>query len=163
MGKLERFINDDEISDLDPLIKIAIIHHQFESIHPFSDGNGRIGRILNVLYLTRSGLLDIPILYLSRVINRSKADYYRLLQAVREQNAWEDWIIYMLATVAETSKITLKLIEGINIQHDLDISRQTAAKYLEKLVAINLLTKQQAGRNQYFINTRLIELLKVDI
>ncbi len=81
MTALERFINEDEHSALDPLIKMALIHHQFESIHPFPDGNGRIGRILNVLYATRAGLLEIPILYLSRHITRTKADYYRLLQA----------------------------------------------------------------------------------
>ncbi|MBF0248596.1 MAG: Fic family protein, partial [Alphaproteobacteria bacterium] len=81
MTALERFINEDDLCALDPLVKMALIHHQFESIHPFPDGNGRIGRILNVLYLTRTGLLDTPILYLSRHITRTKGDYYRLLQA----------------------------------------------------------------------------------
>ena len=116
MTALERFINDDEISPLDPLIKMALIHHQFESIHLFSDGNGRIGRILNVLYLTRTGLLDIPILYLSRHITRSKADYYRLLQAVRDDGAWEAWVLYMLHAVAETAQTTLTLVEGMRSQ-----------------------------------------------
>ena len=92
MTRLEAFINDASLSDLDPLIKMAIIHHQFESIHPFPDGNGRIGRILNVLYLTQTGLLDIPILYLSRHITQTKDDYYRLLQAVRDSDgAALDW------------------------------------------------------------------------
>jgi len=91
MANLERFINDDALSGLDPLIKMAVIHHQFESIHPFPDGNGRIGRILNVLYLTKQGLLDTPILYLSRHINRNRSDYYRLLQSVRDEGNWEDW------------------------------------------------------------------------
>lgn len=113
MTELERFINDDSVSDLDPLIKLAIIHHQFESIHPFPDGNGRIGRIVNVLYLTRTGLLDIPILYLSGAITRSKGDYYRLLQAVREEHDWEAWVLYMLKAVSETSRATLQLVEGI--------------------------------------------------
>lgn len=113
MTALERFINDDRLSDLDPLVKMAIIHHQFESIHPFPDGNGRIGRIINVLYLTRTGLLDIPILYLSRYITAHKADYYRLLQAVRDEGAWEAWLIYMLTAVAETAQQTLQLIEGM--------------------------------------------------
>ncbi len=85
MRALERFINDDPPCDLDPLIKMALIHHQFESIHPFPDGNGRIGRMLNVLYLTHAGLLDVPVLYLSRPINRTKAEYYRLLQRVRDE------------------------------------------------------------------------------
>lgn len=116
MSALERFVNDDQASALDPLIKMALIHHQFESIHPFSDGNGRIGRILNVLYVTRTGLLDAPILYLSRHIIRHKADYYRLLRATREEGAWEDWVLYMLRAVAETSKTTLQLVEGVREQ-----------------------------------------------
>ncbi|RYD85478.1 MAG: Fic family protein [Verrucomicrobiaceae bacterium] len=110
---LERFINDDTLSNLDPLVKMAVIHHQFESIHPFPDGNGRIGRIVNVLYLTRVDLLDIPILYLSRYINKNKGDYYRLLQAVRDDGAWEEWIVYMLRGIAETSEQTLELIRGV--------------------------------------------------
>lgn len=113
MTKLEKFINDDEMSSLDPLIKMAIIHHQFESIHPFSDGNGRIGRILNVLYLTKMDLLDIPILYLSRHIIKTKDEYYRLLQAVRDEGAWQEWVIYMLDAIAKTAKITVQLIEKI--------------------------------------------------
>jgi len=116
MTALERFVNDDTLSDLDPLIKMALIHHQFESIHPFPDGNGRIGRILNVLYLTRTGLLDIPILYLSRYITRNKSDYYRLLQAVRDDGAWEDWVIFILEGVAETAVTTLRLTQGIGDQ-----------------------------------------------
>ena len=116
MTNLESFINLEQDPEIDPLIKMALIHHQFESIHPFPDGNGRIGRILNVLFLTRSSLLDIPILYLSRHITRTKADYYRLLQAVRTDGAWEDWILYMLAAVAETATTTLALLEGIRTQ-----------------------------------------------
>ncbi len=84
MGDLEKFINEDDMMDIDPLIKMAIIHHQFESIHPFYDGNGRTGRIINILYLVQKALLHLPVLYLSRYIIRHKADYYRLLQKVRE-------------------------------------------------------------------------------
>jgi Fic family protein len=113
MSALERFINDDGASDLDPLVKMAIIHHQFESIHPFPDGNGRIGRIINVLYLARTGLLNIPFLYLSRYITAHKADYYRLLQSVRDEGEWEPWLLFMLAAVAETSAETLRLIDGL--------------------------------------------------
>lgn len=116
MSALERFINTDELSPLDPLIKMTLIHHQFESIHPFPDGNGRIGRILNVLYLTRAGLLDIPVLYLSRHITRTKGDYYRLLQHVRISGDWEPWVLYMLEAVAETAKTTLWLVEGMRAQ-----------------------------------------------
>lgn len=115
MKKLEAFINQDEDCPLDPLIKMAIIHHQFESIHPFSDGNGRIGRILNILYLTRTGLLDSPILYLSREINRTKSDYYRSLQAVRDDGAWEAWIIYMLDAVYRSARDATRLINDIRI------------------------------------------------
>lgn len=90
MTALERFMHlDDADSELDPLTRMAIVHHQFESIHPFPDGNGRLGRIINVLFLTRCGLLDIPVLYLSRFITRKKADYYRLLQSVRDTGEWD--------------------------------------------------------------------------
>lgn len=113
MQNLEIFINDDEMSDLDPLVKMAIIHHQFESIHPFYDGNGRTGRIINILYLVKQELLKIPILYLSRYINENKANYYRLLQEVRDNDNWEEWILFMLEGVEQTSKQTILLIDGI--------------------------------------------------
>lgn len=103
MSSLEHFINDDQRFVADPLIKMALLHHQFESIHPFYDGNGRTGRILNVLYLVKTGLLDVPVLYLSSYIVRSKSDYYRLLQAVRDDDAWEDWVLYMLDAVEQTA------------------------------------------------------------
>ncbi|NTW33913.1 MAG: hypothetical protein HGB12_15075, partial [Bacteroidetes bacterium] len=93
MSNLEKFMNDNALSDSDPLVKMAIIHHQFESIHPFYDGNGRTGRIINILYLVKEKLLHIPILYLSRYINQNKGNYYRLLQEVRSSNAWEEWKI----------------------------------------------------------------------
>jgi len=114
MTALERFINGAEC-DLDPLTRMAVIHHQFESIHPFPDGNGRIGRIINVLFLTRCDLLDIPILYLSRFVTQNKAEYYRLLQAVRDTGAWESWLLYMLSGVEETAIESLHLVEGIQL------------------------------------------------
>lgn len=113
MRGLERFINTPELFAVDPLIKMALIHHQFESIHPFYDGNGRTGRILHVLYLVREGLLDIPVLYLSSHIVRTKADYYRLLQTVREQDRWEEWVLYMLEAVEQTSRQTIATIHAI--------------------------------------------------
>lgn len=113
MRDLESFVNDDGRFDADPLIKMALIHHQFESIHPFYDGNGRTGRIINVLYLVKEGLLEIPVLYLSRHIVRTKADYYRLLQAVREDDAWEEWVIYMLTAVERTAGETIETIGAI--------------------------------------------------
>ena len=119
MGNLEAFINTPDLSDLDPLVKMAIIHHQFESIHPFSDGNGRTGRIVNILYLVINDLLDLPILYLSRFITHKKGEYYRLLQAVRDcgvDNAkeWEEWILFILKGVEETSIETTAMIKAIS-------------------------------------------------
>ena len=113
MGELERFINGDAVFDADPLIKMSLIHHQFESIHPFYDGNGRTGRIVNVLYLVKERLLDIPVLYLSSHIVRTKGDYYRLLQTVRDQDAWEDWVVYMLEAVERTAAQTIDTIHSI--------------------------------------------------
>jgi Fic family protein len=95
------------------LTKMAVIHHQFESIHPFYDGNGRTGRIINILYLVRHGLLDTPVLYLSRFINQSKGEYYRLLQSVRNDGNWEQWILYILEGIEQTSHQTINLILGI--------------------------------------------------
>lgn len=119
MGNLEAFINTPDLSDVDPLVKMAIIHHQFESIHPFSDGNGRTGRIVNILYLVINELLDLPILYLSRFITHNKGEYYRLLQAVRDcgvDNAkeWEEWILFILKGVEETSIETTAMIKAIS-------------------------------------------------
>ncbi len=113
LDNLEVFIN--EPSDVDPLVNMAIIHYQFETIHPFYDGNGRTGRIINILYLILKDLLDIPILYLSRYIIQNKSDYYRLLQEVRTHNKMEEWILFMLNGVEETSLETTQLIEDINM------------------------------------------------
>ena len=113
MSNLEKFINDDELCELDSLIKMAIIHHQFESIHPFYDGNGRTGRIINVLYLVKQKLLNSPTLYLSRYINQNKADYYNLLQKVRDKDAWEEWILFILEAIEQTSHQTILLIQGM--------------------------------------------------
>jgi Fic family protein len=113
MSELENFINDSESFLVDPLIKMALIHHQFESIHPFYDGNGRTGRIINVLYLVKERLLNIPVLYLSNYIVGNKSEYYRLLQAVRDNDAWEEWVLYMLEAVRATSEQTIKKINEI--------------------------------------------------
>ena len=111
MSNLELFINENGLSDLDPLIKMCIIHHQFESIHPFSDGNGRTGRVVNILYLVLQGLLDFPVLYLSRFIIKNKTEYYFWLQAVRDNaKNWEGWILFLLKGVEETAKETVKLV-----------------------------------------------------
>ncbi|MGC6467367.1 MAG: Fic family protein [Akkermansiaceae bacterium] len=113
MQDLELFINGSQQVEVDPLIKMALIHHRFESIHPFYDGNGRTGRIINVLYLVKEDLLVIPSLYLSRYILQSKQDYYRLLQAVRTEDAWEDWIEYLLTAIEHTARHTLETVRQI--------------------------------------------------
>jgi Fic family protein len=194
MNNLEQFMNDNDLSDWDPLVKMAIIHHQFESIHPFYDGNGRTGRIINILYLVKEGLLNLPILYLSRYINQNKGDYYRLLQKVRTENAWEEWALYILDGVEQTSLQTIKIIEGIKnlmlkhkkkirentkfysqdlinnlfkhpytkidfIMADLAVSRLTATKYLDELDQIGIVQKVKLGRDNYYINTDLYNLL----
>lgn len=110
MSNLERYINESGMQDCDPLIKMAIIHFQFESIHPFYDGNGRTGRIINILYLILEKLQSLPILYLSNYIIRNKSDYYRFLQKVRDEDLWEDWILFMIKGVEETAKETIELI-----------------------------------------------------
>jgi Fic family protein len=114
MSNLEKYINDPELQDCDTLIKMAIIHFQFESIHPFYDGNGRTGRIINILYLIIQGLLNLPILYLSNYIIRNKLDYYRLLQEVRDENQWEEWILFMIKGVEITAKETIGLVIRIS-------------------------------------------------
>ena len=199
MANLEQFINDGEMSQLDPLIKMAIIHHQFESIHPFYDGNGRTGRIINILYLVISGLLDLPILYLSRYITRNKGEYYHLIQAIRDKNTdnaaeWEAWILFLLKGVETTAEDTILLVKNIgslmaeykgiirpdfgskynhellnglfyhpytkidHVVHNMQVSRQTAAKYLDRIVALGLLRKEKMGKENYYINTKLMNL-----
>jgi Fic family protein len=113
MNNLERFINDEDFYVADALVKMAMIHYQFESIHPFYDGNGRTGRIINVLYLVQKQLLNIPVLYLSRYIVRTKTDYYRLLQHVRDTGDWETWVLYMLEGVEQTSRQTIGMVQAI--------------------------------------------------
>ena len=119
MFNLEKYINTQELQDIDPLIKMAIIHHQFESIHPFYDGNGRTGRIISILYLVMNDLLDLPILYLSRYITHNKSEYYRLIQEIRDTapdnfNVWEEWIVFMLKGVEETAIETIRLVKSIS-------------------------------------------------
>lgn len=117
MSNLEKYINED-YDRVDPLVKLAVIHYQFESIHPFYDGNGRTGRIINVLFLVLKELLDSPILYLSRYIIRNKTSYYTLLQEIRTKDRWEDWIVYILTGIEETAEETLALVKDINAEVD---------------------------------------------
>ncbi len=196
MTNLERFINDDDYADYDPLVKMAIIHYQFESIHPFYDGNGCTGRIINILYLVLKGLLDLPILYLSRYIIQTKTEYYRVLQDVRDKDDWEGMILYLLQGVEITSVETVDLVERIKklmqeykvilraelpkiysqdllnnlfrnpytkiefLQRDLDVSYQTARKYLQMMCEHKLLNKIQVGKSSYYMNDELIRVLK---
>ena len=195
MSNLEAYINNDAMSDVDPLVKMAVIHHQFESIHPFYDGNGRTGRIINILYLIKNDLLSLPVLYLSRYITQHKADYYKLLQQVRETGMWEPWILYMLEAVAQTAKSTIQVITQMSkamqqykqsikrdapkiysqdllnnlfrypytkidfIMQDLQVSRNTAIRYLEQLEQLQLIEKKKIGRDNFFINKALLGLL----
>jgi Fic family protein len=194
MTNLEKFINNPDLCNFDPLVKMAIIHYQFESIHPFYDGNGRTGRIINILYLVLERLQNLPILYLSNYIIKNKSDYYRLLQEVREKNNWEEWLLFMIKGVELTSKETIDLIIQIRdlmmsykhtlrdkykfysqdllnnlfkhpytkiefIQNDLNVSRITAANYLNQLANDKLLIKKKLGTGNYYINESLFELL----
>jgi len=113
MSNLEEYINND-YDNVDPLIKLAVIHYQIETIHPFYEGNGRTGRIINVLYLILKKLLDSPILYLSKYIIRNKSAYYMLLQDVRTKGDWEEWILFMLEGIEQTAEETLLLVKRIN-------------------------------------------------
>ncbi|MBN2789074.1 MAG: Fic family protein [Candidatus Delongbacteria bacterium] len=128
LDNLVRFINDDELLHVDDLIKMALIHYQFESIHPFYDGNGRTGRIINVLYLVLKNMLDIPVLYLSRYIVQNKKEYYSLLQEVRDKDNWESWILFMLDAIENTSKQTITKIQEIN-EALMSYKHQIRAKY----------------------------------
>jgi len=195
MSNLEQFINDNALCDWDDLIKMAVIHHQFESIHPFYDGNGRTGRVINVLYLIKQHLLTLPVLYLSRYINQHKHDYYHLLQAVRSHGEWEAWLLFMLDAVEQTSLQTIELVRSIKqlmqtykikmrnelpkiysqdllnnifrhpytkidfVSNDLQVTRKTAAKYLEELITIGLLSKHKIGKENYYLNQNLSQLL----
>jgi Fic family protein len=174
---------------------MAIAHHQFETIHPFYDGNGRTGRVLNLLMLQRNGLLDLPVLYLSRYITSTKPDYYRLLQTTRETGDWAAWCVYMVRGVALTAKSGIGLVKALRdlmrdteqkmrsalpkiysqelvnnlfrypytkiefVERDLSVSRITAAKYLDKLAEQKFVTKQKIGRDNFYINDPLYQLL----
>ncbi len=134
LSNLEKFINEEETSSgeysqtIDPLIKMAILHYQFEAIHPFSDGNGRTGRILLLLYLKLSGLLETPAIYLSEYIIKNKTEYYRCLRAVTEKNEWEDYILYMLDMIEDTANKGLKRLSKITM-----VMEETAIEIKKKL------------------------------
>jgi Fic family protein len=194
MSNLEKYINEPEIQNFDPIVKMSIIHFQFESIHPFYDENGRTGRIINILYLILEKLQSLPILYLSNYIIKNKSDYYRLLQSVRDENNWSEWILFMIKGVEITAIETIELIIKIKklmqdykitmrnkykfysqellnnifkhpyskiefLVNDLNVSRLTAANYLNKMAEDNLLKKVKLGNANYYINEALLTLL----
>lgn len=140
MENLVAYLNDDELCDADPLVKMAIIHHQFESIHPFYDGNGRTGRIINMLYLVAKDLLDLPVLYLSRYLIQTKSRYYQELQAVRDTGDWEPWLLYMLEGVSQTAQQTIELIGQIRdlMQHTKHRMREECPKIYRQELLNNL-------------------------
>jgi Fic family protein len=134
LANWETFIHADD--DLDPLVRMAVAHYQFEAIHPFHDGNGRTGRIINILMMIQAGLISEPILYPSRYIIRTKNDYYQLLSDITSEDGWEPWILYMLVAVERTATSTLKKVAGI---------RETQAQIHEEARAT------RGGRNADFL------------
>ncbi len=137
LSNWETFIHADD--DIDPLVKMAITHYQFEAIHPFTDGNGRTGRVLNILYLIEQGLLTLPILYLSHYIVQHKQDYYQLLRGVTQNQDWQPWIIYMLKAVEQTAQWTTAKIAAVRklVEHSTDYIREQLPKiYTYELVQI---------------------------
>ena len=128
LRNLELFLNDESFCDFDPLVKMAVAHYQFEAIHPFFDGNGRTGRIINVLYLANRGLLDLPVLYLSSYIIRKKAAYYLLIRNVTEKDDWESWVLYLLQGVEETALQTIARI--LEIKYLMDVTMEKVKKEL---------------------------------
>ena len=194
LTNLEHFINDDN-NGFQTLVKMAVMHYQFEAIHPFEDGNGRTGRILNILYLMRQGLLDVPILYLSRYFIQNRLDYYRCLREVTENGEWQQWILYVLAAVEQISRETAHTIASINslieniisqaqgktkaieregfvdilfkwpyckiniVERELKCNRHTATKYLNEIAGLGFLERRKVGREYYYINSKLMDLL----
>ena len=152
LKNLEDFIHVED--DLDPLIKLALIHYQFEAIHPFADGNGRTGRIINILFLVQKGLLDLPVLYLSKAIIEHKNDYYRLLRQVTEKGLWEPWILFMLKAVKDTATFTRERTLAIRA-----LMNETMEKAKEKLPArvyskelIETIFRQPYTKGQFLVD-----------
>ena len=154
LANLEKFINEKD--GIDPLIKMALMHYQFEAIHPFTDGNGRTGRILLLLYLKIEKLLDIPALYLSEYIIKNKTDYYTTLRNVTEKGAWEEWILYMLEMISFTANKGVKLLNQVNelMQIFTEEVKSTLPKVYSKDL-IEILFKLPYTKRQYLIDADL--------
>jgi Fic family protein len=157
LKNLESFIHEDNATD--PLIKLAIIHYQFEAIHPFTDGNGRTGRIINILYLVLKDLLDLPVLYLSQYIINKKNDYYRLLRGVTERARWEPWILYMLDAVEQTALFTRNRITGIRdlMEETLLLSKKKLPQRVYSKELIELLFHQPYTKGQFLVDAGIAE------
>ena len=153
LTNLFEFINNDKDYTYDPLLKLAVSHYQFEAIHPFRDGNGRTGRILNILLLIQKKLLEVPILYLSSFIIQNKEDYYYLLNRVTASDNWEEWIIYMLQAVEETSRYTILKIEEIDRLFDV-----TYNLIKKKLPHIRKETVEKIFEQPYISPKKLIDI-----
>jgi len=157
LKNLEEYIHAED--ETDPLIKLAIIHYQFEAIHPFSDGNGRTGRIINSLFLVSRGLLDQPVLYLSKYIIENKSEYYRLLHAVTAQGKWEDWILYMLEGIRVTAIETREKIIAIRtlLDRTLEIGRTKLPGKVYSKELIELLFHQPYTKTQNVVDAGIAE------
>ena len=157
LKNLEEYIHSQD--DVDPLIKLAIIHYQFETIHPFADGNGRTGRILNILYLTQKDLLDLPVLYLSKYIIDRKTDYYRLLRGVTEHEAWEKWILYMLDAVEQTALHTRDKIMAIRhlLAETLEFAKEKLTTRIYSKDLIEILFHQPYTKAQFLVDAGLVK------
>ena len=144
--------------DLSPLIKLAVLHYQFESIHPFYDGNGRTGRILNILYLILNQLIDVPILYLSSYIIENKPEYYRLLSQTNHEEKWEEWIIFMLKAIEETSKSTILKIERIKeLLEKTIIKVQSEASKIYRKELVELIFEQPYSKIEFVVDKLNVE------
>jgi Fic family protein len=139
------------------LIKLPVVHYQFEAIHPFSDGNGRAGRIINILFLVLHNLLDLPVLYLSKSIIEKKGDYYRLLRGVTEDNAWEPWILFMLGAVEETATFTREMFLAIRglMQETMEKARKELPARVYSKELIELLFRQPYTKGQFLVDARI--------
>ena len=159
-GKLKDLEDYIHIEDaVDPLIKLALIHYQFEAIHPFSDGNGRTGRILNILYLTSRDLLNLPVLYLSKYIIEQKSDYYSLLRSVTVHHEWEPWILYMLDAVEQTALSTRDKILAIRnlLTEMLNFTKENLPARVYSKELIELLFHQPYTKGQFLVDAGIAE------
>ena len=193
LANIEQYIYAED--RVDPLIQLAVLHYQFEAIHPFTDGNGRTGRILNVLFLVEKGLLDLPVLYLSEYVLRNRTEYYAGLRGVTEEHAWEAWVLFLLRGIEETSRQTCRKIELLLdlmkeatgtlknaypaiyskdlievvfsnpycriqfVEESSEVTRQTASARLQRLAQLNILREDRIGREVYYVNDKMIQVL----